>query len=81
MVGHQTLCSMDTFDHIAAWQSFSQSISFSQTPTVILAIVVTVFLGVFYTRTTSPPRRFFLPRYPSLFEQLFANGILHPKAP
>ena len=84
MIGQQSICSMDTFDHLQAWQAFSTVI----VPVFeILALAVLLFatawlwylsppgLGLLYTKQTYG----LIPA--PLYQQLFSKGILNPKAP
>ncbi len=84
MPAQQSVCLMDVFDHIAIVQHISAAV----VPLLMLCLVAWVLrtvwraidFAVLLVRARSPSSQRVLAQ-PSLFEQLFADGILHPKAP
>ncbi|MEZ4200667.1 MAG: hypothetical protein R3B69_03755 [Candidatus Paceibacterota bacterium] len=89
MAHDEVICPMDLADHIGAWQSIFQAI----TPTIVLLLAVA--LAVVTVASVAPhlllPKRKPIPlslrrlrertysfSYRSL-QELFSNGILHPK--
>ncbi len=87
MQGEHTICPMNTAEHLSAWQNVFTSTQ----PTVSLLILSTVTLVLVSWRKNNLPRMFpiRLKLYssdspavlPSLFQVLFSDGILNPKAP
>lgn len=81
MVGGQSLCPMDAFSHIRSWQEFTST---TLTYFEVFAVTAFVFIPAFVFFVFSPPP--LIPhrqRYKAipLYQELFSNGILHPKAP
>ncbi len=81
MPGEKTICLMDVFDHMA----IAQQIAAVVVPLMLMYLIVwevwkTAALIV-PQQHARPPSRRQSPSVAPLFEQLFADGILHPKAP
>lgn len=83
-IGEHSLCEMDTSGHMKAWQEFSTTIL----PTIkILVLASIAFAAVFFGYWSPPIVRLLLHRRRewgktlSLYQQLFSQGILHPKDP
>ncbi len=83
MVGQQSVCAMDTFEHLTAWKSLVLAV-----PSIIY--ILTLFVLVFSFQTllsSSPPlirqlsyyRKIQLEPIVSKLELAFARGILNPK--
>lgn len=81
MPGEKTICLMDVFDHMA----IAQQIAAVVVPLVLLYLIVWMAWGIVALivpqQHARPPSRQQSSIVASLFEQLFADGILHPKAP
>ena len=85
MPGEQAICAMTALDHISAWQS-----TFTTTlPTLFVYLLLAVAV-LFVWKYYSPPDLFVRQLLPSrnrepisvsLYQELFSNGILNPKAP
>lgn len=76
MIGEQGLCSMDMFDHLSIWQSFSSA--YIPTLSVILfAISILLIILIF----SPPPKKFYFATIyrPSLYQTLFSRGVLNSK--
>lgn len=84
-VGEHSLCAMDLFQHITVWQAFSNVLI---PPLQILSFTVVVVL-VSWLWYYSPPlleQQLYVKRQRSkpvisFYQELFSQGILHPKAP
>ena len=86
MPGEQVVCPMNAFDHISAWQNM-----FTTTlPTLVVLLLAIAFVVLIPWENSGPPRvlvRSHLYRRdgptlpPSLYQELFSSGILHPKIP
>lgn len=85
MIGEQAVCAMDLFDHIRAWQSTFMA----YLPSVLLLIALAYVCSAFW-KITDPPNRLlsylYRPRRCQadrniLYQELFSQGILNPKAP
>ena len=84
MVGQHSICSMDVFDHLQAWQAFS-------TVTVpvleILAFAVLLFVTAWFLHAPPPllghlyTKQTYSQIPEPLYRRLFSRGILNPKAP
>lgn len=86
MPGEYAICQMDVFDHIAAWHSAFTGIL----PTILLiALAITLVFAYWLTSCDRPPDlRYAISRRethahdtPPPYQELFSNGILHPKSP
>ncbi len=81
VAGEQGMCPMNIFDHIAAWQQFSEAV-FPVMEVLLLSLVVIAFFWLYFS--SSPPlsysrlrrRKFNEP----LYQSLFSDGILNSKA-
>lgn len=83
MVGEQSICPMGLFDHIKAWQSV-----FTVFLPSLLLLVVALFIVVTLWQSIHPPNflRFTGQKFQNfshnlLYQELFSQGILNPKAP
>lgn len=90
MVGMATLCTMNTFEHLAVWQRMFTAIPSTLGP-LLLFLSMWVFLAVRFWRVLHPPndplrvshrlrerlRLLFVP--PDSLKEAFSRGILHPK--
>lgn len=80
MQGQATLCPMAVFDHLEHWQS-----AFATTLVEIISFaVVATFTGLWRIPLSQnawlpPPTR--KVSRPTLLEELFSQGLLHPRAP
>jgi hypothetical protein len=83
---HAALCQMTATDHISAWQSMFAAV----VPTMlILGLLAAVFVATWrhwYPPPDIPTHSFFYTKQKELviiplFQQLFSDGILHPKIP
>lgn len=80
MVGEQGLCPMNLFDHIMAWQQFSEAVFLPMN--ILLSLIALVGFHLYFS--SSPPlsyirlrrRKFTEP----LYQSLFSDGILNSKA-
>lgn len=82
MVGQQSLCPMDTAHHLSSWQTFTTAVF----PSIELLVLAVLTVAVFNVSLFSPPRFSYTrqrqQRIPiPLYQTLFSQGILHPKAP
>lgn len=85
MAHEQVICDMNAFDHIAAWQKVFTAILPALSLFALCAVLI--FISHRYWRLfhllSGPPRR----SYPddltvsSLYQRLFSDGLLNPKAP
>lgn len=77
MMEQHSICPMDTFSHMAAWQSMINILI----PSMVLIVAIAVFVIGQTIVGHSPPT--FFRRRPdrqySLYVELFSNGILNPK--
>ncbi len=81
MIGEQSICPMGLFEHISAWQSIF---------TVSISYIFSLIIILFFIFTTHPPNlleftakrwvrnNFF---FTFLYQELYSEGILNPKAP
>ncbi len=83
-VGEHSLCGMDSFEHLKVWQQFTTTLlPFIKILTVIGILLVLVYFSYHPPSVT----RFLLYlkrerlRIFSLYQELFSQGILNPKAP
>lgn len=83
-LGEHALCKMDPFEHLTIWQQFTATFL----PLIKILTVVSILLALVYFSYHSPPITRFLfylkrerLRVFSLYQQLFSQGILNPKAP
>lgn len=80
IVGQQALCTMGALDHISAWQKV---LLVDVQPALALAVVM--FVGVlpllFFVIGAPPGEYVFYKKGKPFIPALFAQGILHPKAP
>ncbi len=84
VIGEHTLCKMGVFEHINLWKVFSTAV-----PSVsgILLLVSIIFAISFFIYHSPPIIRLFLyckftyRKTITLYQQLFASGVLNPKAP
>lgn len=83
---HAAICQMDVFDHISAWQSMFAAV----VPTILILGLLAALIALTWGFWRPPPittARPFLHKKRSelviipLFQQLFSDGILHPKIP
>lgn len=82
MVGQHSICPMDAFHHLQAWQAFS-TVIVPLFEVLLLAACLFVTVQLCYL---SPPRFSYLRQrhgnFPiPLHQHLFSQGILNPKAP
>ena len=85
MTGEQSICPMGLLEHISAWRStFTVSIPY------IFLLVVNLFFVISLWQFTYPPNNLFLisrrlkrnnNSLNFLYQELFSQGILNPKAP
>lgn len=85
MPGEQSICMMTPLDHIAAWQSTFTTLVPDAVKLVLLALCFVAILPQLF-RPPDKLRRslitvFTLDLPPPLYQQLFSQGILNPKAP
>ena len=85
MPGEQAICPMGLFEHISAWKNiFTVSI-----PAIFIILIFAALLNFAFWLFHLPPRlpvvfrrlkikNFF---YNNLYQELFSQGILNPKAP
>lgn len=81
MVGEHSICQMDTVAHIQAWKEASTS-----TLPMIQILLASIVLATVFLWYISPPlsprtHKRYRTVWVSLHQQLFSQGILHPKAP
>ncbi len=83
-VGEHSLCQMNSFEHLKVWHQFTTTLL----PLIKILTVVVILLGLIYFSFHSPPVTKFLfylkrerLRIFSLYQELFSQGILNPKAP
>lgn len=86
MANTQALCEMNVLEHIAAWRSAFSS-DFSQQN--IFGFLALLFAAALCLKRTSPPPRVLSrvparshePQRPTLFQELFSQGLLNRKEP
>lgn len=84
MVGEQSICPMGTLEHISVWKSI-----FNTSATFIFVYLTFIFAGFYIFKKNHPPnflillRRFKQDNFSdtNLYQELFSQGILNPKAP
>jgi biotin transporter BioY len=83
-VGEHALCKMNPFEHLKVWQQFTTTLL----PFIKILSVIGILFALAYFSYRSPPITRFLfslkrerLRTFSLYQQLFSQGILNPKAP
>ena len=89
MLGMSAICTMSPLEHIAAWQSTFTSLPSEQNSFfALLLLLVVAFSFVLLKRIFGPPKHSVqeCPTFSSradlrvpIFQELFSNGILHPK--
>jgi hypothetical protein len=82
MIGQQSICPMDAVHHLQMWQVFS-TVVIPLFEILLFSLCVFVVLRFWYS---SPPlfsftRQQYKKSFTPLYQQLFSQGILHPKAP
>lgn len=79
MVGETSFCSMSLFEHIEHWQS-----TFTFTLIKLLSFLTIVAPFIFVLLIVVQPRLYERPPqgtdFPTLFQQLFSQGLLNSKA-
>ena len=79
MQGQMSICAMSVFDHIEHWQSAFTTTLVDSLP--YLAVIATIGFAYLLPRRNewSPPPPTYASR-PTLFQELFAQGLLNSKA-
>ncbi len=83
-VGEHSLCKMDPFEHLKVWKQFTLTLL----PFIKILTIIGILLALVYFSYHSPLITRFLfyikrerLRTFSLYQKLFSQGILNPKAP
>ncbi len=78
MPGQESVCSMTVFDHISHWQNAFATILVEvlKYPAVV---GFTIFVLLIQRRHNGPPLCAIETRHPTLFQELFSQGILNSK--
>lgn len=80
-IGQHSLCTMNFLEHMKAWQDATAGVP-SLWWMLFVTIVSMAIASVLFIALLQPVMRTASLRGPpSLMEQLFSKGILHPKAP
>lgn len=84
LAGQEIVCPMDALTHIEGWMDMTRAIV-STFEALTVAGILFIFFRFFYN-TTSPPENLYIKQVfrripPDLYQALYSQGILHPKAP
>ncbi len=87
MQGHNVICNMNALGHISSWQAAFTAILSGQS--LLLSFLILTLGLLFDFNLWKPPDRYGLnlrifnrqEKIPTLYERLFSEGILNPKAP
>lgn len=80
MIGQHSMCAMDTFSHIRAWEDMIRT----TLPSLLLCVIAIVFYFLWQKQikvSSSVPRQKQPERDRSPYVSLFSRGILNPKIP